>query len=62
MFARELLGTEEDDGMPLPMIFTCNPMRTFIEGLALPTEAKQRLLELTPGGYVGLAEGLAREI
>jgi len=41
---------------------TRESMRTFIEGLALPGEARQRLLELTPGGYVGLAEGLAREI
>ncbi|MGN2254852.1 adenylosuccinate lyase [Frateuria sp. GZRe12] len=41
---------------------TRESMRTFIEGLALPGEAKQRLLELTPGGYVGLAEGLAREV
>jgi adenylosuccinate lyase len=41
---------------------TRESMRAFIEGLALPAEAKQRLLELTPGGYIGLAEGLAREI
>jgi adenylosuccinate lyase len=41
---------------------TRESMRSFIEGLALPAEAKQRLLELTPGGYTGLAEGLAREI
>ncbi|UGB44277.1 adenylosuccinate lyase [Frateuria edaphi] len=41
---------------------TRESMRTFIEGLALPAEARQRLLDLTPGGYVGLAEPLAREI
>jgi adenylosuccinate lyase len=41
---------------------TRESMRTFIEGLALPAEARQRLLALTPGGYVGLAEGLARDI
>ncbi|SEI81489.1 adenylosuccinate lyase [Frateuria terrea] len=41
---------------------TRESMRAFIEGLSLPAEAKQRLLELTPGGYVGLAERLAREI
>lgn len=35
-------------------------MRSFIEGLDLPAEAKQRLQELTPGGYVGLAGSLAR--
>ncbi|HUW51922.1 MAG TPA: adenylosuccinate lyase [Rhodanobacter sp.] len=37
-------------------------MRAFITGLELPADAKQRLLALTPGGYVGLAEGLARDI
>jgi adenylosuccinate lyase len=41
---------------------TRESMRSFIEGLDLPAEAKRRLLELTPGGYIGLAEGLAREI
>jgi len=41
---------------------TRDSMRAFIDGLALPDEAKQRLLELTPGGYVGLAEGLAKDI
>ncbi len=41
---------------------TRESMRAFIEGLALPDEARQRLLELTPGGYVGLAEGLATDI
>jgi adenylosuccinate lyase len=35
-------------------------MRAFIRGLALPDAAKKRLLELTPAGYVGLAEKLAR--
>src|SRR6478735_3103301 len=34
----------------------------FIETLALPAEAKQRLRTLTPAGYVGLAETLARGI
>ncbi len=37
-------------------------MRTFIAGLDLPAEAKQRLLEMTPASYTGLAERLAREI
>jgi adenylosuccinate lyase len=37
-------------------------MREFIGGLDLPAEAKQRLLALTPGGYIGLAEGLAKDI
>jgi len=35
-------------------------MRTFIEGLDLPEEAKQRLLKLTPGSYIGLASDLTR--
>jgi len=41
---------------------TRESMREFIGGLELPTEAKQRLLELTPGGYIGLAETLAKHI
>ncbi|GAA0707507.1 adenylosuccinate lyase [Dyella marensis] len=41
---------------------TKESMRAFIAGLDLPAEAKQRLMELTPGGYIGLAEPLAREI
>jgi adenylosuccinate lyase len=34
-------------------------MREFITSLALPAEEKQRLLQLTPGTYVGLAPHLA---
>jgi adenylosuccinate lyase len=41
---------------------TRDSMRTFITGLELPDDAKQRLLALTPGGYVGLAAGLAKDI
>ncbi|MGN6740582.1 adenylosuccinate lyase [Dyella sp.] len=41
---------------------TRESMRSFVDGLDLPAEAKQRLLELTPGGYVGLAEDLAKDI
>lgn len=37
-------------------------MREFIGKLELPAEAKQRLLDLTPGGYIGLAESLAEDI
>ena len=37
-------------------------MRTFIEGLDLPAEAKQRLLAMAPGSYTGLAERLAADI
>jgi len=41
---------------------TAESMRGFIEGLDLPAEAKARLLQLTPAGYTGLAEKLARAI
>ncbi len=37
-------------------------MREFIASLDLPADAKQRLLEMTPGSYTGLAERLAGEI
>ncbi|AER56246.1 adenylosuccinate lyase [Pseudoxanthomonas spadix BD-a59] len=41
---------------------TAESMRGFIESLELPAEDKQRLRELTPGRYTGLAAKLAREI
>jgi adenylosuccinate lyase len=41
---------------------TRESMREFIAGLALPDEAKQRLLNLTPAAYTGLARKLAEEI
>jgi adenylosuccinate lyase len=37
-------------------------LAAFIRGLALPAEAKKRLLALTPAGYTGLAAKLARRI
>ncbi len=37
-------------------------MREFIGSLELPADAKQRLLELTPGRYIGLAYTLATKI
>jgi len=37
-------------------------MHTFISGLDLPADAKQRLLALTPGSYIGLADKLAKAI
>ncbi|MGQ4659218.1 adenylosuccinate lyase [Lysobacter sp. F6437] len=37
-------------------------MREFIAGLELPAEARQRLLDMTPGSYTGHAEQLARDI
>jgi adenylosuccinate lyase len=36
-------------------------MRAFIASLELPDDAKQRLLEMTPSSYTGLAEQLARD-
>ncbi len=41
---------------------TRDSMREFIGGLDLPADARQRLLELTPGDYTGLAEMLAKDI
>ena len=41
---------------------TGESMRGFIESLELPDAEKQRLLDLTPASYTGLAEKLAREI
>ena len=37
-------------------------MRRFIESLDLPADDKRRLLAMTPSGYTGLAEMLARRI
>jgi adenylosuccinate lyase len=41
---------------------TRESMRVFIETLALPEADKQRLLDMTPGSYTGLAEHLARNL
>jgi adenylosuccinate lyase len=41
---------------------TAESMRAFIAGLDLPADAKQRLLDMTPGSYIGLADRLARDI
>ncbi|WP_411831924.1 adenylosuccinate lyase [Pseudoxanthomonas mexicana] len=41
---------------------TAESMRAFVESLDLPAADKQRLRELTPGAYTGLAERLARGI
>ena len=41
---------------------TESSMREFIASLDLPAGDRQRLLEMTPGSYTGLAERLAREI
>ena len=37
-------------------------LQSFVSGLDLPTDAKERLLALTPGGYTGLAAKLAADI
>jgi len=37
-------------------------LREFVAGLDLPAAAKARLIALTPGGYVGLAEMLSKDI
>ncbi len=36
-------------------------LQAFVRGLAIPEDAKARLLALTPAGYTGLAARLARE-
>ncbi|TDR44045.1 adenylosuccinate lyase [Tahibacter aquaticus] len=41
---------------------TREAMREFVETLDLPAEAKQRLRELTPATYTGLAEALAKAV
>ena len=41
---------------------TRDSLQTFVNGLALPDDAKQRLLALTPATYIGLAPQLARGI
>ena len=41
---------------------TAEALRGFIATLPLPADAKARLAALTPAGYVGLAEKLARRI
>lgn len=41
---------------------TQQALKEFITGLELPDDAKQRLLSLTPRGYVGLAASLAKQV
>jgi len=41
---------------------TRESLHAFIEGLALPADAKARLLALTPSTYIGLAAELARRV
>ena len=37
-------------------------LHAFIDGLALPADAKQRLLALTPATYIGKAAELAKRV
>jgi adenylosuccinate lyase len=41
---------------------TAEEVRVFIRGLGLPPEAEERLLALTPAGYIGLAPELVAEL
>jgi adenylosuccinate lyase len=41
---------------------TPEALREFISGLEIPSSERERLLELEPLGYIGLAERLARDI
>jgi adenylosuccinate lyase len=41
---------------------TRESLHAFIEGLALPTDAKARLKELSPATYIGLAAALAKRV
>jgi adenylosuccinate lyase len=41
---------------------TPEALRAFVAGLAIPQDAKARLLALTPGTYTGKAAGLARKV
>jgi adenylosuccinate lyase len=41
---------------------TRDALHAFIRKLAIPTEEKERLLQLTPSTYIGLAARLAQDI
>jgi adenylosuccinate lyase len=41
---------------------TADTLRTFVEGLDLPGDVKQRLLTLEPATYTGIATALARQL
>ena len=45
-----------------PDEMTYRELEAFIETLELPEGEKQRLRELTPGNYIGVAEALAKRI
>jgi adenylosuccinate lyase len=37
-------------------------LQTFVQALAIPQQARDQLLALTPANYIGIAEQLARDI
>ena len=37
-------------------------LQAFVQGLAIPQEAREQLLAMTPANYLGIAERLARDI
>jgi adenylosuccinate lyase len=37
-------------------------LQAFVQGLAIPQQAKEQLLAMTPANYLGIAERLARDI
>ena len=41
---------------------TKEALREFVQGLAIPDEAKKQLLDMTPASYIGLAATLARDV
>ncbi|WP_109484270.1 adenylosuccinate lyase [Paraburkholderia sp. C35] len=41
---------------------TRDALQTFVSGLAIPADAKERLLAMTPASYVGMAAELAKRI
>ncbi|MBP6439485.1 MAG: adenylosuccinate lyase, partial [Thermomonas sp.] len=53
---------EQQKAMTRGQGITESSMREFIASLDLPAGDRQRLMEMTPGSYTGLAERLAREI
>jgi adenylosuccinate lyase len=41
---------------------TADTLRTFVEGLDIPGDIKQRLMALEPATYTGVAAALARQL
>ena len=59
-FERWRKRAEQED--PRLLFMTREALMAFIDGLALPDDAKARLRTLTPAGYVGCAEALAKRV